>query len=260
MFMAGVLPGLMLGFGLMAVVAIRDHKYHFPRRTEKLSREEFKKTLIDGLVPLGMPIIIVGGIMSGVVSPTEAGVAAVIYSLIAAVFVLKTVKLRDLWPMLLNTAASCGSILTIIACAKIFSYGLTALHMSTIVSNAILAITTNKYVFLLLVNVILLIMGMFMDSGATVLILAPILVPIAVSMGISPIHFGLIMVLNLIIGNGTPPLGVCLFIACRVAKVPVERGIKGITPYVLGEIVVLLLVTYIEPISLILPKLLGYAV
>ena len=130
--------------------------------------------------------------------------------------------------------------------------------MSTIVTNLILSLTTNKYVFLLLVNILLLIMGMFMDGGAACLILAPILTPIAVSMGISTLHFGVIMVLNLIIGCGTPPLGVCLFIACKIANISVERGSRGILPYIIGEIIVLLLVTYVPIVSTFLPTILGY--
>ena len=151
-----------------------------------------------------------------------------------------------------------GSILMIIACARIFSYGLSTLQMSTIVTNMMLSITTNRYVFLLLVNIVLLIMGMFMDGGAACLILAPILVPIAQSMGISTIHFGVVMVLNLIIGCGTPPLGVCMFIGCKIANISVERGTKGIMPYILAEICVLMLVTYIPFISEFLPTVLGY--
>ncbi len=258
MFMAGVIPGILIGLGLMTVVALRDHKHHFPRRTGRLSKEVFRKTLVEGIVPLGLPIIIVGGIMSGICTATEAGVAAVIYSLIASMFVTRTIKVRDIWSMLQNTAVMSGSILMIIACAKIFSYGLSALQMSTIVTNLILSLTTNKYVFLLLVNILLLIMGMFMDGGAACLILAPILTPIAVSMGISTLHFGVVMVLNLIIGCGTPPLGVCLFIACKIANISVERGSKGILPYIIGEMIVLLLVTYVPFISTFLPAILGY--
>lgn len=260
MFMGGIVPGLLIGFGLILTVAIRDRKHHFPRRTVKISKEEFKKTLVDGIVPLGLPIIIVGGIMSGICTATEAGVAAVIYSLLASLFITRTIKVSDIWSMLLNTVTMSGSVLMIIACAKIFSYGLTSLQMSTIVTKLILSITDNKYVFLLLVNILLLIMGMFMDGGAACLILAPIFVPIAVSMGISTIHFGVVMVLNLIIGCGTPPMGVCLFIACKIANIPVEKGAKGIMPYILAEIAVLMLVTYIPFFSTFVPTMLGYSV
>lgn len=260
MFMAGVIPGLLIGFGLMAVVAIRNLKYHFPKRTEKLSREEIRRTILDGIFPLGMPVIIVGGIMSGICTPTEAGVAAVVYSLIVSLFITRSIRIRELWPMLLRTASTAGSILIIIACARIFIYGLSALKMSTVVSELILSITHNKYVFLLLVNILLLVMGMFMDAGASVLILAPVLTPIAVSLGISTIHFGVIMVLNLIIGCGTPPLGVCMFIGCKIAGISVERGSRGILPYVLGEIAVLFIVTYFQVLATFVPTLFGYSV
>ena len=260
LFMAGLVPGLMIGFGLMAVVVIRDRTHHFPRRTTKMPIEQVKHDLVNGIIPLGMPIIIVGGIMSGICTPTEAGAVAVLYSLVASLFITRNIRVRDLWGMLLNTATMSGSVLMIIACARIFSYGLSALQMSAIVSELILSITNNKYVFLLLVNILLLIMGMFMDGSAAVIILAPILTPIAVEMGISTIHFGIIVVLNLIIGCGTPPLGACLFIASKIANISVERGIKGIMPYVAGEIIVLMLVTYIPAISTTVPILLGYNV
>jgi len=260
MFMGGLIPGLLIGFGLMITVALRDRKYHFPRRTGSYTKEERRRIIREGLLPLGMPIIVVGGIMGGVCTATEAGAAAVLYSLIVGLFVTRTVKLTDLPQMLLKTSTMSATILLIIACAKIFSYALTTLQMSTIVANAILAITQNRYVFLLLVNSVLLIMGMFMDGSAAVILLAPMLMPIASAMGISTVHFGVIMVLNLIIGAGTPPLGACLFIGSKIAKIPVERGVKGAIPYIIAEIVVLMLVTYIPALSTWLPQIMGYAI
>ncbi len=260
LFMGGVVPGIMIGVGLMIVVALRDRKYHFPRVTEKYSREYVVTTLKEGLIPLGMPIIIVGGIISGVCTPTEAGALAVVYSLFMSLVVTRTIKLKDIWRMLLESGAQAGAILLIISCAKILAYSLSALQMATIVSNLFLSITTNKYVFLLLVNILLLIMGMFMDGSAAVIILAPILQPIAVALGISTIHFGLIMVLNLIIGCGTPPLGACLFIASKISGISVERCAKGIFPYLVAEIIVLLIVTYVPFTVTLLPTLLGYTV
>ncbi len=260
LFMGGVVPGIMIGVGLMIVVALRDRKYHFPRVTEKYSREYVVTTLKEGLIPLGMPIIIVGGIISGVCTPTEAGALAVVYSLFMSLVVTRTIKLKDIWRMLLESGAQAGAILLIISCAKILAYSLSALQMATIVSNLFLSITTNKYVFLLLVNILLLIMGMFMDGSAAVIILAPILQPIAVALGISTIHFGLVMVLNLIIGCGTPPLGACLFIASKISGISVERCAKGIFPYLVAEIIVLLIVTYVPFTVTLLPTLLGYTV
>lgn len=247
LFMGGAIPGIMIGLGLMLVVALRDRKHHFPRRTESFTKEEKRKIMKEGLVPLGMPIIIVGGIMTGVCTATEAGAMAVVYSLITSIFITKTVKVSDLWGMLLEAGAQSGAILMIIASAKILAYSLSALQMGTLVADLFLSFTTNKYVFLLLLNILLLIMGMFMDGSAALIILAPIFQPIAATLGISTIHLGVIMVLNLIIGVGTPPMGACLFIASKISGISVERCAKGIVPYLIGELVVLILVTYAGP-------------
>ncbi|MCD8140700.1 MAG: TRAP transporter large permease [Planctomycetaceae bacterium] len=260
LFMGGVVPGLMIGSGLMGTVAFMNMLHHYPRRTERIPWAEKRRIILSAILPLGMPIIIVGGIMFGVFTPTEAGAAAVVYSLIVSLFVSRTLTFREI-PGMLRTAATLSStVLMIISCARIFSYGLTALQVSTIVGDMILSISNSPFVFLLLVNLLLLVVGMFMDGAAAVIVLAPILTPIAQELGIGPVHFGLIMVLNLVIGAGTPPLGVCLFIACKIANIPVERGVKGIMPYIVAEIIVLMLVTYIPPLVEFVPRLLGYSV
>lgn len=260
MFMGGLIPGILVGLILMIVLLVRNHMYHFPKHDERLSRNEVVKVALDGIIPLGMPVIIVGGIMGGVCTPTEAGVIAVVYSLLVSLFVSRTLRLRDIWSLLLATVNSAAPLLLIIACARIFSYGLTALQMPVIVNDLILSLTSNKYVFLMLVNILLLIMGMFMDGGASVIILAPILAPVAAALGISTIHFGVIMALNLTIGNITPPLGYCLFIGSRIGDITVEEGIKGIIPYLIAEIAALLLITYIPSLVTYVPVMLGYSV
>ena len=260
MFMGGLIPGILVGLILMIVLLVRNHMYHFPKHDERLSRNEVVKVALDGIIPLGMPVIIVGGIMGGVCTPTEAGAIAVVYSLLVSLFVSRTLRLRDIWSLLLATVNSAAPLLLIIACARIFSYGLTALQMPVIVNDLILSLTSNKYVFLMLVNILLLIMGMFMDGGAAVIILAPILSPVAAALGISTIHFGVIMALNLTIGNITPPLGYCLFIGSRIGDITVEEGIKGIIPYLIAEIAALLLITYIPSLVTYVPVMLGYSV
>lgn len=260
MFMGGLIPGILVGLILMIVLLVRNHMYHFPKHDERLSRNEVVKVALDGIIPLGMPVIIVGGIMGGVCTPTEAGAIAVVYSLLVSLFVSRTLRLRDIWSLLLATVNSAAPLLLIIACARIFSYGLTALQMPVIVNDLILSLTSNKYVFLMLVNILLLIMGMFMDGGASVIILAPILAPVAAALGISTIHFGVIMALNLTIGNITPPLGYCLFIGSRIGDITVEEGIKGIIPYLIAEIAALLLITYIPSLVTYVPVMLGYSV
>ena len=260
MFMGGLIPGILVGLILMIVLLVRNHMYHFPKHDERLSRKEVVKVALDGIIPLGMPVIIVGGIMGVVCTPTEAGAIAVVYSLLVSLFVSRTLRLRDIWSLLLATVNSAAPLLLIIACARIFSYGLTALQMPVIVNDLILSLTSNKYVFLMLVNILLLIMGMFMDGGASVIILAPILAPVAAALGISTIHFGVIMALNLTIGNITPPLGYCLFIGSRIGDITVEEGIKGIIPYLIAEIAALLLITYIPSLVTYVPVMLGYSV
>lgn len=260
MFMGGLIPGILVGLILMIVLLVRNHMYHFPKHEERLSRNEVVKVALDGIIPLGMPVIIVGGIMGGVCTPTEAGAIAVVYSLFVSLFVSRTLRLRDIWSLLLATVNSAAPLLLIIACARVFSYGLTALQMPVIVNDLILSLTSNKYVFLMLVNILLLIMGMFMDGGASVIILAPILAPVAAALGISTIHFGVIMALNLTIGNITPPLGYCLFIGSRIGDITVEEGIKGIIPYLIAEIAALLLITYIPLLVTYVPVMLGYSV
>ncbi len=260
MFMGGIVPGILCGLVLMIVVLLRDRVVHFPRRTEKLEKSEIKKTIIDGIIPLGMPLIVVGGIMGGIMTPTEAGAISVVYSLLVSLFITKTLNVREIGPILLQAVNSAAPLLLIIACAKVFSYGLTALQMPVIVNNLILSLTHNKYVFLLLVNILLIIMGMFMDGGASVIILAPILAPVASSLGISLIHFGVVMAFNLTIGNITPPLGYCMFITAKIGKIPVEKAIKGTIPYMIAEILVLLAITYIPFLVTFVPTMLGLAV
>ena len=260
MFMGGIVPGILCGLVLMIVVLLRDRVVHFPRRTEKLEKSEIKKTIIDGIIPLGMPLIVVGGIMGGIMTPTEAGAISVVYSLLVSLFITKTLKVKEIGPILLQAVNSAAPLLLIIACAKVFSYGLTALQMPVIVNNLILSLTHNKYVFLLLVNILLIIMGMFMDGGASVIILAPILAPVASSLGISLIHFGVVMAFNLTIGNITPPLGYCMFITAKIGKIPVEKAIKGTMPYMIAEVLVLFAITYIPFLVTFVPTMLGLAV
>jgi tripartite ATP-independent transporter DctM subunit len=258
MFVGGIIPGILIGLGLICVVLIMDRKYHFPRLLESMPVKEKLRVTVEAIWPLGMPLIIVGGILGGVVTPTEAGALAVLYSLIVGFWIMKTLSLKDLVSMLKNTALLTSTVLMIISCARILGWVLTAVQIQVYLGELFKAISDSPYIFLFLVNILLLIMGTFMDGGASVIILAPILTPIAISLGINPIHFGLLMVLNLVIGCGTPPLGLCLFIACGIAKIPVEKGAKAIMPFLVAEIVVLFLVTYIPEIVLFIPRALGY--
>lgn len=255
MFIGGLIPGILLGLGLMAVVIIRNRKYHFPRSTKVYTKAEVKSILINSIIPLGMPLIIMGGILCGIFTATEAGAIAVIYSLIVSIFVMKTVTWTDLLPMLKVSAQTTASILMIVGCSKILSWVMALLHISTIVGEFFTVVVQSKFMFLLLVNILLLCVGTFMDASASLILLAPILAPIAAMYGIDPIHFGVMMCINLVIGHATPPLGLCLFIGCKIGKISLGKGGVTIIPYVIGEIIVLLLVTYIPQLVTFLPSL-----
>lgn len=255
MFMGGLIPGIMVGLGLMAVVAIRNRKYHFPKSDKIYTREEKIKILKEALIPLGMPLILMGGILGGIFTATEAGAIAVLYSLIVSVLFMKTVRISDLLPMLKTSAQTTAAILMIVGCSKILSWVLALLKISKIIGTFFTVLISSKYLFLLLVNIFLLIIGTFMDASASLILLAPILAPIAVGYGVDPVHFGIIMCMNLVIGHATPPMGLCLFIGCKIGKLPLDKGGKAILPYVLGEVLVLLLVTYFPWFSSFLPAL-----
>lgn len=258
LFLAGLLPGLMIGFSLIGLILLMDRKHKFPRRTSALSYGEKLTITREALWPLGVPVIIVGGILGGAVTPTEAGALAVLYALIYGYIVKRSMTAGDLFQMLQRTAIQTAAVMLIIACAKILSYVLTVYQLPVVVGEVLQSISQSPLMFLLFVNIFLLILGTFMDGGASVIVLAPILTPIAMSYGIDPIHFGAIMVLNLIIGCGTPPLGLCLFIASNIAKLPVERGARAIMPFIAVELCVLMLVTYVPWLSLALPRWFGF--
>jgi tripartite ATP-independent transporter DctM subunit len=253
LFIAGVIPGILIGLSLIGTVLVLDRKHKFPRRTASIPLAEKLTITREAIWPLMMPGIIVGGILGGVVTPTEAGALAVLYALLFGYVIQRSLRLSELPQMLLHTATLTAAVMMIISCAKILSYTLTVFQLPNLLGAFFQTFSENPMIFLLLVNLLLLVIGTFMDGGASVIILAPILTPIAISYGIDPVHFGVIMVLNLIIGCGTPPLGLCLFIACGIAKIPVERGAIAILPFIAAEIAVLMLVTYIPWLALALP-------
>ncbi|GAB1400629.1 hypothetical protein MASR1M66_20840 [Aminivibrio sp.] len=207
---------------------------------------------------LTAPVIILGGILGGVFTPTEAAAVAVIYSFFVGKFIFREIAWKDLPGILFQSGITTGAILLIISLANVFAWVIAANQVPLKLSSLFLSATDNPYVFLLIVNILLLLVGMFMETGAAIILLAPILAPIAVQMGIHPLHFGFVMVLNLAIGMATPPVGVCLFVSCGITGLSLERISAAAMRFILAQIVILFLVTYIAPISLILPKFLGF--
>lgn len=257
LFAAGFLPGLVLGALLMILSAFISIKRGYPRS----SKTTFIEKLIglkDAIIPLLMPIIILGGILSGIFTPTEAAAVAVAYALLIGFFVLKSLKLVDLPPMFVNTAKITGVVFLIIGTASIISWVLAINQVPQMIADFLLSTTGDPKIVLLLIIILMLIVGMFMDIAAALIILGPILHPIAVSMGMSPIHFGIVMVLSLNIALMTPPVGACLFVVCSITKLKLGEISRAIVPFIAIEVVALFIIAYVPIISTFLPNLLGY--
>lgn len=257
LFAAGFMPGLLLGGLLMVLSAIISIKRGYP----KSAKTTFKEKLIglkEAIIPLLMPIIILGGILSGVFTPTEAAAVAVAYALIIGFFVLKSLNLADLPPMFINTAKITGIVFLIIGTASIVSWVLAINQVPQAIAEFLLSVTGNPKIVLLLIIILMLIVGMFMDIAAALIILGPILHPIAVSMGMSPIHFGIIMVLSLNIALMTPPVGACLFVVCSITKLKLGEISRAIVPFIIVEVITLFIIAYVPVISTFIPNLLGF--
>ncbi|NLN17276.1 MAG: TRAP transporter large permease [Firmicutes bacterium] len=259
LFAAGFIPGLLIGLGLMVVCHYYAIKLNHPRRLEPVSIREFLQGFKDAFIALLMPLIIIGGILSGMFTPTEAAAVAVGYALVAGVFVFRSLTLDSVMHCMAKTARTSSIILFIIGCAAVFGWAMTVERVPQQIAELFLSLTDSPAMMLMLINIFLLIMGMFMETGANVIILAPILAPIAAKFGIHPLHFALVMIVNLNIGLATPPLGVCLFVACPIAGVTLEELTKAILPFLLVEVVVLLLITYVPWFILVVPRMLGFA-
>jgi tripartite ATP-independent transporter DctM subunit len=254
LLIAGILPGILLGVcqGILALLQAIKHKY--PRRSETFSVVELFKAFIRALPALIMPLIIVGGIMGGVTTATEAAAIAVVYSLIVGI-VNKSIKLQELPDIIFKASITVGMVLMVLATAKLFSNVLVMNQIPTMLSDAFLSISSNPVVIILMINLLLLIVGMFMEISAACIILAPILLPVVVQLGFDPVHFGIIMCVNLALGLATPPVGATLYVGCRIAKVSMAEITTAILPYLLASIVALLIITFVPEISLLLPSL-----
>jgi tripartite ATP-independent transporter DctM subunit len=258
LFAAGFMPGLVLAGLLMVITGYLSIKRGYPKGL----KTSFKEKLVgfkDAIIPLLMPIIILGGILTGTFTPTEAAAVAVLYAVIIGFFVLKSLKPADIPVMLTKTAKITGVVFLIIGTASILSWVLAINQVPQAIADFLLETTGNPKLILLMIIILMLIVGMFMDIAAALIILGPILHPIAVAMGMAPIHFGIIMVLSLNIALMTPPVGACLFVACSISKLKLSQLSKAILPYIVVEVIALFIVAYIPEISLFLPKLLGFA-
>ena len=255
LFLAGVGPGILMGLSMMAVAYVYSKKNKIPKVKINITMKELFRTLLDSLWALIMPFIILGGIYSGIFTPTEAGAVAAVYGLIVGVLVYKDLKVKKIPKVIVDSAVSSAVIMIIMATVKTFSYVLTREQIPQHIAEALLALTDNKYLILLLFNIIVIIAGCFLQSSAAIALLTPILLPILMQVGVNPYLVGIIFIVNLGIGMITPPVGSCLYVACNLAEIKFENLVRAVIPYLLVLIVVLLLVTYVEPISMFLvPK------
>lgn len=254
MFLAGIIPGLLIGFLLMVVSFVIAKKNNYTAATtERFRFKDVAKATYDAKWALLIPVIILGGIYGGVFSPTEAAVVAVVYAAVIGVFVYKELTWKDIYKSLVEAVLINASTMIIIGLSISFAYIMTLEQIPASIAEFITSLSDNKFVILLVINILLLVVGMFIDTISALVVLAPILLPIVTAVGVDPVHFGVILVANLAIGFITPPLGVNLFVASSVSKIPLERIIVGIIPFLLVMIFSLLVITYVPELSTWLP-------
>jgi tripartite ATP-independent transporter DctM subunit len=258
LFLAGVIPGAMVGIGLMLMVKFMANKYDFPVATNKYSWPERGQASIKAFFPLLTPVIILGGILGGIFTPTEAAAVAVAYALFIGLFVLRTLKISDLSGVITRAGITSSVVLLLVGAAMAFKTVVSLSHAPEQLAAFILTLTSNPLLLLFLINILLFIVGMFLDAGPAIIILGPILGPIFVGLGIDPIHFAIIMSVNLTVGLATPPMGLVLFVASAVSGERVEAIAKAILPFLAVEIVVIFLITYIPALSMTIPRLTGF--
>ena len=256
LFMAGFLPGFLVGGSLMAVAWVIARKRGY-KGDERSTGAQKWAAFKEAILALLMPVIILGGIYGGVFTPTEAAVVAVVYGFIVGKFVYRELSFGRMKDILVNTAMGTAMIFFIIATSSVFSWILTAQQVPQEVAKAILSVSKNPVVILLMVNLLLLFLGTFMETVASIIIVVPVLLPVMTQIGVDPLHFGIVLVVNLAIGMVTPPLGVCLFVGCSIAGIKLEAISKAALPFIIVMIVDVLLLTYLPWISTILPRLAG---
>lgn len=257
LFMAGYIPGILWGLACMVVIYFFARKKGY-RSTKRYTGSEKVKVFFQAIPCLFMIIVVIGGIISGIFTATEGSVVAVVYSMVLSIFFYKSIRLRELPKIFLDSAEMTGIIIFLIGVSSIMSWVMAFTGIPTAVSEAMLGISTNRYVILFIINILLLIVGTFMDMTPACLIFTPIFLPICQALGMNTIHFGIMMIFNLCIGTITPPVGTTLFVGVKVGKTKIEQVIRPLLYYFGAIFIVLMLVSYIPQLSLWLPGLMGY--
>jgi tripartite ATP-independent transporter DctM subunit len=258
LFLAGIVPGILIGVALMITIKLMANRYKLPDALPRASWGEAGRAAGAAFWPLMTPVLLMGGILSGVFTPTEAAAVAVGYSFIISIFILKTLTWRDIPGVLTRAGITSSVVMLLVGAAMAFKTVAALAHTPELLASTLLSITENPLLLLLLVNLLLFIVGMFLDAGPAIIILGPILGPIFVSLGVDPVHFAIVMVVNLTVGLLTPPMGLVLFATSAVSGLRVETIARAVMPFLLVEFLVILMINYIPAISLTLPRLLGF--
>ena len=258
LFLAGIIPGIVMGLGMMIVIAMTAKKKNLPVLTERPDFADSAKTILNALPALAMPAFVVGGLVFGWVTPTEAAVLAAFYAAFIGLVVYRELRLKDLPEVLWTSGCQAIQVMFIMAAAAPFSWVLIQQQIPNAVVEGMLGIASEPWAILLMINFILLVLGMFIEGIAVMVITMPMLLPVALSLGVNPLHFGVIVVLNLMIGLITPPVGLCLYAVAQVAEVDLVSIVKEIWPYLIALVVVLLLITFVPSFSMWVPTALGF--
>ncbi|EMR06635.1 Neu5Ac permease [Bhargavaea cecembensis DSE10] len=254
LFLAGAVPGILLGLGLMIPTYFISVKRNYPKG-ERKTLKEVGKSFVSAFWALLMTIIILWGILGGFFTPTEASIVAVLYAFIIGIFVYRQLPIKEIPKIMLESMTSTASIMLLVGFANLFGWIMVREQIPQLVADSILGISTNAIVVIILINLLLLFVGTFMETIAAIVILFPVLLPVATSIGMDPIQFGVMMVLNLVIGLCTPPVGVCLFVASQIGKVSMGKATRELLPFLGVSLVVLMLVAFVPEITTFLPSL-----
>ena len=258
LFAAGLVPGLLMAIGLMSATAIIGKRRNFPKRAQRANMAELGSALRGAFLPLLAPVIILGGILSGVFTPTEAAGVAVAYALLVSFVVTRQMRAGDLKRVLLRSGVASATVLLVVGMATIFAGAITLSGFPAKLGEFVFSISDNRYAVLMMVNVLLLVAGMFLDAGPAILVLGPVLAPTMLAAGVHPLHFAIIMCVNLTVGLATPPMGLVLFVTSSLTKLKILEIARELTPFLLVHFLVILLITFIPELTMTVPKLLGF--
>ena len=256
LFIAGLLPGILLGCGMLVMCLLMSRRYNFPKGVG-VPRGARLKVLLDGILPMMTLVIIMVGTGAGVFTATESSAIACVYTMLLSIVVFRTVKITDIPGIIRNSLKTLAIVMTLLATAKAFAYMMTELRIPAAISAALLSITDNRYILLLIINALLLVLGCFMDMAPLITIMTPILLPVVTPLGVDPVHFGVVICLNMMIGLSTPPFGMLLFIVSGLGKTRIAGVIREVLPMVLIMIALLFICTYVPGIIMFLPNMMA---